>query len=105
MVHIEVLPGLGIIMLKRWEMILLLVQALEKVWRKSAHQMQSRAQCVRGQQAVQGAVATSTHGTGPLDYRLALVEQQHPATIAHTPKQGRKRQRHLHERLVAVQGQ
>src|SRR5215471_16647654 len=105
MVHIEVPPGLGVIALKRWEVILLLVQTLEKVWRKSEHRMQARARFLRVQQAVQGAVAASTHGTRPLDHRFALVEQQHPATIAHTPEQSRQRQGHLYERLGAVDGQ
>src|SRR4030095_11758399 len=105
MVHIEVPPGLGVIALKWWEVILLLVQTLEKVWRKSEHRMQTRARCLRVQQAVQGAGAAGTHGTGPLHHRLALIEQQHPATIAHTPEQGWQRQGHLYERLVAVDGQ
>src|SRR4029453_4963438 len=104
MMHIEVPPGLGVIALKWWEVIVLLVQALEKVWCKSEHWMQARAWCVRVQQAMQGTVAAGAHGTRPLNHRLALVEQQHPATIAHTPEQGRQRQGHLNERLVGVPG-
>lgn len=73
----------------RWEVIFLLAQALEKVWRKRAYRMQARARCFRIQQAVQGTVATGAPGLGPLDHRLTLVEQQHPATIAHTPKESR----------------
>src|SRR5215468_7870054 len=105
MVHIEVPPGFGVIALKRWKVILLLVQTLEKVWRKSEYWMQAWARCLRVQQAVQGAVAAGTHGTGPLNHCLPLVEQQHPATVAHTPEQGWQRQGHLYKRLVAVDGQ
>src|SRR4030095_263686 len=105
MVYIEVPPGLSVIALKRWEVIFLLVQTLEKVWRKSEHRMQAQARCLRVQQTVQGAVAAGTHGTGALDHRLALVAQQNPATIAHTTAKSRQRQGHLYERLVAVDGQ
>src|SRR5215471_6918561 len=71
-VHMKVLQGLGIITLKWWEVILLVVQALEKIWRKGKHRMQARAWYVRVQQAVQSAVATGAHGTGTLDQCLAL---------------------------------
>src|SRR5262249_3666441 len=47
MVHIEVTQGLNVIALKRRKVIFLLVQALEKVWRKGEHRMQARARCVR----------------------------------------------------------
>src|SRR4029434_1810884 len=105
MLTMEVPRGIAVIALNRGEVILLLVQTLEKVWRKSEHRMQARARCLRVQQAVQGAVAAGTHGTGLLNHRLPLIEQQHPATIAHTPEQGWQRQGHLYERLVAVDGQ
>ena len=74
MVHIEVLPGLSVIALKGWEVILLLVQTLEKLRCKGEHWMQAWARCVRVQQTVQGTVAPGAHGTGPLNHRLALVE-------------------------------